>query len=101
MHLAERGYVLIILTALLAIAGTWSSAPAIAGAWHWPALLLLVGLTLEGVLLRRTSIQTNIETAPRASLGREQAAAFTFRNESARDVQIEFAPALPTGFEPF
>jgi uncharacterized protein (DUF58 family) len=101
MHLAERGYALIILTALLAIAGIWSGVPAISGAWYWPALLLLVGLTLEGVSLHRTSIQTDIETAPRASLGREQAAAFTFRNESPRDVHIEFAPVLPAGFEPF
>jgi len=101
MHLAERGYALILIAALLAIAGTWSSEPAIAGVWHWAALLLLVGLALEGVFLRRTIVRINIETAPRAFLGREQAAAFAFHNESSRDVRIEFAPAMPMGFEPF
>src|SRR5687767_4572566 len=101
MHLAERGYALVFITALLAIAGAWSSVPAVADAWHWPALILLIGLALEGWFLRGTNIQTDIETAPRASLGREQAATFAFRNESPRDVRIEFAPLLPAGFEPF
>jgi len=101
MHLADRGYALIALTALLAIAGTWSDAPAIALAWHWPALLLLAGLALEGAVLRRTDVQTDIETAPRALLGREQALAFAFHNGSSRALDIEYAPLVPRGFEPF
>ena len=101
MHLAERGYALIVLTALLAIAGTWSSEPALEGAWHWAALLLLTGLAVEGHFLSRTHIQTDIETAPRARLGREQPGAFAFRNDSSRDLEIEYAPLVPAGFEPF
>src|SRR5215212_7333510 len=100
MHLAERGYVLVLLTALLAIVGAWSSEPAIASAWYWPALLLLGGLTLEGMFLAGTDIRTDIETTPRALLGREQPAAFAFHNASPRDVNIEYAPVLPPGFEP-
>lgn len=101
MHIAERGYALVLLTAVLGIAGAWSSVPAIAGAWSWSALLLLVGLTLEGVFLRRTSVHTDIEITPRALLGREQAAAFAFHNESSRNVSIEYAPFVPLGFESF
>ena len=101
MHLADRGYALIVLTALLAIAGLWSAEPALDGAWYWGALVLLVGLTLEGFLLSRTRIETEVETAPRALLGREQPAAFAFHNASSRGVEIEYAPLLPAGFEPY
>jgi uncharacterized protein (DUF58 family) len=100
MHLAERGYALIFLTAVLAIAGIWSGVPAIMGAWYWPALLLLIGLALEGVSFGGTAIRADVETAARALLGREQVAAFAFRNDSARNVRIEYAPVLPGGFEP-
>ncbi len=101
MHLAERGYALILLTALLAIAGTWSSEPALEGAWRWAALLLLTGLAVESYFLSRTRIEIDIETAPRARLGREQPGAFAFRNDSSRDLEIEYAPVVPAGFEPF
>ena len=90
MHLADRGYALIVLTALLAIAGLWSAEPALDGAWYWGALVLLVGLTLEGFLLSRTRIETEVETAPRALLGREQPAAFAFHNASNVQASFEF-----------
>jgi len=100
MHFAERAYFLIVATAILAIAGTWSSDPALAGLWRWPAAFLLLGLACEGFYIRRVVIRADVETAARASLGREQAAAFTFRNESQRALKIEFAPVTPVGFEP-
>lgn len=100
MHLAERGYALILLTALLAIAGTWSVDPALEGVWQWAALLLLAGLALEGFFVQRARLHADIETAPRARLGREQSAAFVFRNDSAREADIEYAPVMPAGFEP-
>ena len=99
MHLAERGYALAALAAVLAIAGTWASDPAFVALWYWPAALLLLGLTLEGVLARRTVIRADIETAARALLGREQGASYAFRNESARNVTLQFATAVPAGVE--
>ncbi|MEO8631043.1 MAG: DUF58 domain-containing protein [Betaproteobacteria bacterium] len=90
---------MVVITALLAIAGAWASDPAFAGLWRWPAALLLLGLALEGVFVRRTVIRADIETAPRALLGREQAAAFAFSNESNRSVRLEYATATPAGFE--
>lgn len=101
MHLADRGYALIALTALLAIAGTWSSEPSLSGAWGWAALVLLSGLAFEGYLLSHTQIELQVETAPRALLGREQPAAFAFHNAAPRRVEIEYAPLVPTGFEPY
>jgi uncharacterized protein (DUF58 family) len=99
MHLAERGYALAVLTGVLAIAGTWSNEPAFASLWHWPAALVLLGLALEGVLVRRTIIHADIETSTRALLGREQAAVYAFRNDSRRNVKIQFATAAPAGLQ--
>ena len=99
MHLAERGYALAVLTAVLGITGTWTSDPALTGLWYLPAILLLLGLALEGWLVRRTSIRMQIETTSRALLGREQEATYAFRNESARPVTLQFATAVPAGIE--
>jgi uncharacterized protein (DUF58 family) len=100
MHLAQRAYALLLLTAVLAIAGIWSSQPEFTALWELPAALLLSGLAFESVVLRRTLIVAGIETAPRAFLGREQPAAFTFLNHSSRAIRVEFAPVLPDGFDP-
>jgi uncharacterized protein (DUF58 family) len=100
MHLAQRAYALILLTAVLAVVGIWSTQPGFTALWELPAALLLSGLAFESAVLRRTLIVAEVETAPRAFLGREQPAAFTFRNDSARSVTVEFAPVLPDGFDP-
>src|SRR2546429_5140638 len=42
VHLAHRAYVLVLLTAVMAIAGIWSSEPALADLWRIPAGLLLL-----------------------------------------------------------
>jgi uncharacterized protein (DUF58 family) len=99
MHLADRAYALVVLTAVLIVAGTWASDPALAGLWRWPAALLLLGLTLEGLLASRTVIHTDIETRTRALLGREQPAAFAFTNPSTRAIKLEYATSTPTVFE--
>jgi uncharacterized protein (DUF58 family) len=99
MHFAERAYFLIVATAILAIAGLWSTEPALAGLWRWPAALLLAGLACEALFIRKVVIHANVDTDARAALGREQPAAFTFRNESRRTLNIEFAPVTPPGFD--
>jgi uncharacterized protein (DUF58 family) len=91
---------LIVLTAVLAVAGIWSSQPGFGDLWRIPAALLLLGLAWEGLVARRTLIRADIETVPRAFLGRAQPAWFVFRNESSRAVALEYAPVLPAGFEP-
>lgn len=100
MHLASRAYVLLVLTAVLAIAGLWSSDPVLAGAWRLPALLLLTGLALEGFLIRRTPLEVQLESAARTFLGRREQGAFLFRNEGQRALRLEYLPATPPGIEP-
>jgi uncharacterized protein (DUF58 family) len=99
MHLSDRAFALIFLAGMLAIAGTWSDDPVFKGLWLFPTALLFLGLAIEGVLIRRTSIESRIETSPRALLGREQPAAFAFRNASSRDVKLQYVPVMPAGFE--
>jgi len=100
MHLAQRAYGLLVLTAVLAITGLWSSDPAFEGLWRIPAALLLLGFAFESIEVRRAGLVADIETASRAFLGREQPAAFVFRNPSGRAIRVEYAPALPEGFDP-
>ncbi len=99
MHLAQRAYVLLMLTAVLAITGIWSSDPALTDLWRIPAALLLLGLAYEGFFVRKVSVTADVETAERAFLGREQSAAFAFRNQSVRSFAIEYAPVTPEGVE--
>ena len=100
MHLAPRGHLLVFLSAVLAIVGVWSDEAAVARLWTIPAGLLLLGLALEGTLVRRQRIAVGIATAARAFLGRPQQAAFEFSSPSARVLALEYAPVLPEGFEP-
>ena len=100
MHLAHRGYVLLVLTALLAIAGMWGTDPLIEGLWRWPALLLLAGLALEGWLVRRTPLALAIDAGPRLYLGRADEVAFSFANPAARTLTLEYAPVAPAGVVP-
>lgn len=99
MHFAERAYTLVVLTAVLLVAGTWATDPAFEGLWRLPAALLLLGLAAEGFLFSRTVIRADIETQTRALLGREQPASFAFKNESERPVKLEYATATPALFE--
>ncbi len=100
MHLAPRGYLLVVLSAVLAIVGVWSDQASLARLWTIPAGLLLLGLALEGTLVRRQRIAVRVITAARAFLGRPQPAALQFTSPAARALTLEYAPALPDGFEP-
>jgi uncharacterized protein (DUF58 family) len=99
VHLSVRAYVVLSVTAVLAIAAIWSSDPAPWGWWRLPALLLLLGLTFEGLFVRRRPLEARVTTAQRAFLGRAQPATFAFANSSGRELALEYLPATPAGFE--
>ncbi|HYB64625.1 MAG TPA: hypothetical protein VEC59_05125, partial [Steroidobacteraceae bacterium] len=100
MHLARRAYLLVFLAAVLAIGAIWSEEASLAGLWRIPLALLLSGLTIEALYLRRVSLAAHIASAPRAFLGRVQPAALVLANAAARPLTVEYAPAVPPGFEP-
>src|SRR5258707_15250594 len=97
MHFSQRAYVLIMLTAVLAVTGIWSTDPAFADLWRIPAALLLIGLAIEGLFFRKATVTAQIQNAPRAFLGREQNAAYAFPNGTSRAVSVEYAPVTPVG----
>ncbi len=100
MHLARRAYVLVFLAALLAIGAIWSEDASLKGLWRIPLALLLCGLAIEALYLRRVCLTAHLSTAPRAFLGRPQPAALVLANGAGRPVTVEYAPAVPPGFEP-
>ena len=95
MHLARRGYLLIVLMALLGITGTWSDDPALEGAWLLPAFLLLAGLALEAWYLRGTQVSVRMQLAPLLKLGRPARGAYAFEHNRGRGLQLQYARALP------
>jgi uncharacterized protein (DUF58 family) len=99
MHLARRSYAFVMLIAIIAVGGIWSSEPLTAALWRIPAGLLLLGLAIEGYATRRLLPGVRVETAARAYLGREQPAAFVFSNDSTRPLALEYAQATPPGLE--
>jgi uncharacterized protein (DUF58 family) len=99
MHLARRAYFLALLTAVLAIVAIWSDGRDAALPWRVVAVLLLTGLALEGFVARRARVGVRLATAARAYLGHPQPAALIFENGAARARTLEFATAVPAGFE--
>jgi uncharacterized protein (DUF58 family) len=99
MHLARRTYVLVVLTAVLAIAAIWSGEGELARLWRIPAGLLLLGLAVEGVYLRRARVRAQVQAAPRVLLGVPQAFSFEFVNTARRPLTLEYIPAAPAGLE--
>src|SRR6185312_2324383 len=100
MHLAQRAYVLIVLTAAMAIAGIWSHDPTLSRWWHFPAALMLVGIALEAFRVRRSLISLSVEVPSRGYLGRPLPVTFALRSDRSRSAVVEYVPLLPEGFEP-
>jgi uncharacterized protein (DUF58 family) len=88
-----------MLTAVIAIAGIWSSDSRLARLWRVPAGVLLLGLAVDSVIVRRLQPRVRLDTAVPAFLGRPQPAVFVFTNRAARPLSLEYAPVTPAGFE--
>jgi uncharacterized protein (DUF58 family) len=99
MHLAPRAYLLVLLAAVLAIAGIWSSEHALGQLWRVPVGLLLLGLAFEAAFVRGSPLALRIAIAPRCFLGRPVSLAFEFGNGSARPLEVQYVPATPAGLE--
>jgi len=95
MHFARRGYLFIMLTALLGIAGTWSDEPTFTGAWLFPAALLLAGLAIEAWYLRGTRLSVRVRLDARLKLGKPASGAFAFTHNRGRDLRVQYARVLP------
>jgi uncharacterized protein (DUF58 family) len=99
VHLARRSYVLVMLTAVIAIAAIWSGDHTLARLWRVPAGVLLLGLAVDSFIVRRLQPQVRLDTPVPAFLGRPQRAVFVFTNRASRPLSLEYAPVTPAGFE--
>jgi len=99
VHLSTRSYLILALTAALAIAGLWSGDQLLVALWRWPLALWLLAVALESLWIRQLRLVAQVECAARAFLGRAHAVCFAFQNPSRRPVRLEYAPATPLGFE--
>jgi len=100
MHFAVRGYLFIVLTAMLGLAGTWSDEPAFASAWLFPAFLLLAGLAVEAWYLRGTRLGVSLRLEGRLKLGRPAEAVYAFEHNRGRTQVLQYARALPPAIRP-
>ena len=98
MHFAVRGYFLVALIALLALAGTWSDDPAFATGWIFPAVFLLGGLAVEAWYARGTQVTLAMRIAQRLKLGRGVTGQFVFAHNRRRAQRLQYARALPESF---
>ncbi|VAW73126.1 hypothetical protein MNBD_GAMMA13-628, partial [hydrothermal vent metagenome] len=97
MSLTRRSLLIILAIALLAIVGQWG--PAEFGVlWRYPAALLLIGLTLEGLRLRLNPIQLSLQLPAKMELGRDESIQLTIHNPHQHNIQLmtqsRFAEAL-------
>src|SRR6185436_8781757 len=95
MHFARRGYLFIALTALLGVAGTWSDDPTFAGAWLFPAFLVLAGLAAEAWYQHGTQLALRMRLDSRLKLGRSADAAYVFDHNRRRTLTLQYARVLP------
>jgi uncharacterized protein (DUF58 family) len=95
MHLAQRGYLLATLAAILAICAIWSGEAWIARLWGLPLALLLGGLAFESARQRAARVTARIECASRLQLGRGVRAHLVLETLAHRSVRVEVALALP------
>ncbi len=98
MSLTRRALIAIALIALLAIAGLWSEDAMLAQLWEIPGVLLLLGLTLEGILRLRSAVKLDVDLSTQAHLGR--AMSLEWRLASLRGpLTLEFARCAPAGVD--
>lgn len=95
MHFAVRGYLLIALTALLGVAGTWADGGGFESAWWLPAFLLLAGLAFEAWYQRGTLLTLRMQYDSRLKLGRQTFGAYAFTHNRSRELLVQYARVLP------
>lgn len=97
--LRANAFVLILLTVAAAIAGDWSGGQILAGLWHLPAAMLLLGLAYESWILSRSGLEFALDAPERLFLGRGSAFRFVCSHGLKRTLTLEVAPIAPQFFD--
>ena len=99
MSLRQNALLVVALTALLAIVGSWSDSEGLSRAWCLPAALLLLALAYDRQLARRAAATLRIEAPPRWLLARPTAVTLEVSLQGTRTLVLELAPDAPVGVE--
>lgn len=95
MSLRQRALLVILVAALIAIVGTWSTQPELARWWALPAALLLAGLAYEAALVRRTEVELQIQAPEYWPLGRVRTVRYAFRQQARQRIDIQVVLSAP------
>ena len=98
MSLRQNALLLVLLAALIAIAGAWSDDPSLERWWRAPVGLLLLGLAYEAAMSRRARLQLVAQGASRWLLCRSAPLRLEVRAALARAVSADIAVAAPDEF---
>ncbi len=94
MTLRPRILLLIVVVALIGIVGAWSGAP-LAGAWRWPAALLIALLVIEYFDATLYPLRCLCEHPARLALGVTTPARLLLTNDGGRSRDVRFRPVPP------
>jgi len=98
LSLRQNALLLVLLAALIAIAGAWSDDPSLERWWRAPVGLLLLGLAYEAAMSRRARLQLTAEGASRWLLCRATPLRLELRATLERTVSADIAVSAPNEF---
>ncbi|HEV7985759.1 MAG TPA: DUF58 domain-containing protein, partial [Steroidobacteraceae bacterium] len=91
MSLRQNGLLLVLLAALIAIAGDWGGDASLERWWRAPLGLLLLGLAYEAAISRRAQLQLQLNAAVRWLLCRATPMRFELESRLPRRLAVELA----------
>ena len=98
MSLRQNALILILLTGLFGIVGTWSAPAELGRLWALPAALLLLGLAYEAAMVGRFVVKLELQTPEYWPLARSQPMQFIFRQHSRPRLSIQAVLSAPDEF---
>lgn len=98
MSLRRNALLLILLTGVFGIVGSWSADPLSGRLWALPAALLLSGLAYEAAMLGRHAVELEARVPEYWPLARSQPVELLFRQHSRPRLFIQVALSAPPEF---
>lgn len=95
MNLQQNGLMLLLATALLAIASQWVGNPAMTNIWALPLGLLLLGLAYERWVCVRAAMRLAISSPMPWPLAQEAGVRWRLQHALPRTLTVMLAPTLP------
>ena len=99
MNLTRGAIAALMVAAFVGIIGQWSGSPAAALLWRLIVAAVAVGLVYELFITRRLRIGAGWLGNPRLTLGRENVLTLSLRNDTQRNLTVEYQAVLPEGAE--